>query len=128
MTIRKNIISAAALSGIFIGGHAGVSLAGENKPQTIKPLQAISFKVGENRSIGYFYQEAHNCKLVLTLAVTPVREATQGFTVARFEAAVRGGQNTRYTSEEGQAFEFSCLANAEAMTFNPLSAIATQSE
>ena len=33
MTIRKNIIFAVALSGIFFAGHAGVSLAGENKPQ-----------------------------------------------------------------------------------------------
>ena len=33
MAIRKNIISAVALSGIIFAGHAGVSLAGENKPQ-----------------------------------------------------------------------------------------------
>jgi hypothetical protein len=33
MSIRKNIISAVALSGIFFAGHAGVSLAGENRPQ-----------------------------------------------------------------------------------------------
>ena len=41
MTIRHNILSAVALSGIIFASHAGVSHAGEaNKTQTFKPLQA----------------------------------------------------------------------------------------
>ena len=68
MTIRKNIISAAALSEIFFAGPPGVALAGENKPQAIKPLQAFSFETGQKHGIGYFTSDASTCKLVVTLA------------------------------------------------------------
>ena len=125
MTIRKNIISAAALSEIFFAGPPGVALAGENKPQAIKPLQAFSFETGQKHGIGYFTSDASTCKLVVTLADAANHDDAQGFTATRYEAAIRAGQNTRYTSEEGQAFELSCLANAEAMTFKPLNSIAS---
>ena len=57
MAIRKNIISAVALSGIIFAGHAGVSLAGfghhfrwprrfrgsENKPQIAQTPTAVDY-------------------------------------------------------------------------------------
>ena len=127
MTISKNIISAIALSGIIFAGHASASLAGETN-KTIKPLQGLSFDAGQKHGIGYFLSNANTCKLVLTLADSATQDDQQGFTAARYEAAVPAGQNTRYTSE-GHTFEFGCQANAQAMTFKPLSTVASdQSE
>ena len=130
MTISKNIISAVALSGIFFASHAGVSQAGEaNKTQTFKPLQGLSINAGQKHAIGYFLSDANTCKLVLTLADASNQGDPQGFTVARYEAAVPAGQNTRYASEEGRTFEFGCQAHAEAMTFKSLNSVASaQSE
>jgi hypothetical protein len=129
MTISKKIISAIALSGIIFAGHAGAALAGEaNKSQTFKPLQGLSFDAGQKHGIGYFLSNANTCKLVLTLADSATQDDQQGFTAARYEAAVPAGQNTRYTSE-GHTFEFGCQASAQAMTFKPLSTVASdQSE
>ena len=126
MTIRHNILSAVALSGIIFASHAGVSHAGEaNKTQTFKPLQALSINAGQKHGIGYFLSDAKTCNLVVTLADEPNQDDPQGFTVIRYEAAVPAGQITRYTSEVGRTFEFGCQAHAAAMTFKPLSTVAS---
>ena len=126
MTISKNIISAIALAGILFAGHAGASLAGEaTKSQSFKPLQGLSINAGQKHAIGYFLSDANTCKLVLTLADASNQGDPQGFTVSRYEAAVPAGQNTRYTSEDGNVFEFGCQAHAEAMTFKPLTSVAS---
>ena len=123
MTIHKNILSAIALSGILFASHASTSLAGES--QTFKPIQGLSFDAGQKHGVGYFLSEAGTCKLVLTLS----QNDPQDFTVTRYETAIPAGQITRYTSQEGNAFEFGCQARAEAMTFKPLTSIASsQSE
>lgn len=129
MTISKQIISAIALSGILFAGHAAASLAGEvNNSQTFKRFQGLSFEAGQKHGVGYFYDNAGSCKLVLTLANASNGDNTESWTVTRYERAVPVGQITRYTSE-GRAFEFGCKANAEAMTFRPLSTVASaQSE
>ena len=126
MTISKNIISAVTLSGIIFASHAGVSLAGDaNQISSFKPLQAVSINAGQKHGIGYFLSDAKTCNLVVTLADEPNQDDPQGFTVTRYEAAVPAGRITRYTSEVGRTFEFGCQANAAAMTFKPLSTVAS---
>ena len=126
MTIRHNILSAVALSGIIFASYAGVSHAGEaNKTQTFKPLQALSINAGQKHGIGYFLSDAKTCNLVVTLADEPNQDDPQGFTVTRYEAAVPAGRITRYTSEAGRTFEFGCQAHAATMTFKPLSTVAS---
>jgi hypothetical protein len=129
MTISKNIISAVALSGIYFASHAGVSQASEaNKTQTFKPLQGLSINAGQRHGISYFTSDANTCKLVVTLTDAANQDDPHGFTVTRHEAAVPAGQRTRYASE-GHTFEFGCQADAGAMTFRPLSTVASdQSE
>jgi hypothetical protein len=126
MTIIKTIVSAAALSGIAFAGHAGASLA--NGAQTFKPLQAISFDAGQKHGVGYFTNDSGLCKLVLTLAENTNGHELQTFAATRYEAGVPADQSIRYTSD-GHAFEFGCEDRAEAMTFKPLSTVASaQSE
>jgi hypothetical protein len=124
MTFSKNIISAVALWGIIFAGHAGASVAGDTN-RTFKPLQGLSFDAGNKHGVGYFLSNSNTCKLVLTLADSANQDDQQGFTAARYEAAVPAGQNTRYTSE-GHTFEFGCQASAEAMTFKVLSTVASE--
>jgi hypothetical protein len=123
MTIRTNILSAIALSGIVFAGHASASVAGEMN-ETFKPLQGLSFDAGQKHGIGYFLSDASTCKLVLTLA-NSAQDDQQGFTAARYEAAVPAGQTTRYTSD-GHTFEFGCQDKASAMTFKRLSSVASE--
>ena len=126
MTISKNIISAVTLSGIILASHAGASLAGDaNQISSFKPLQALSIKAGQEHGNGYFLREGNTCKLVVTLTDATNQDDSQGFTVTRYEAPVPAGQITRYTSEVGHTFEFGCQAHAAAMTFKPLSTVAS---
>jgi hypothetical protein len=129
MTIVKSIISAAALSSIALAGHAGASPAIDaNGVRTFKPLHAIVFDAGHKRGVGYFSNDAGNCKLVITLADESKGDPSQSFTASRYEAAVSPGQFTRYASDD-HAFEFGCAGRAEAMSFKPLSTVASaQSE
>jgi hypothetical protein len=127
MTVIKTIVSAAALSGITLAGHAGASLAGDAKgAQIFKPIHGLSFDAGQKRGVGYFTNDSGLCKLVLTLAENTNGDEPQTFTATRYEVAVPARQFTRYTSD-GHAFEFGCEDRAEAMTFKPLSTVA-QSE
>jgi hypothetical protein len=125
MTISKQIISAIALSGIFFTSHIAVSLAGwADQGQTFKNYQGLSFEAGQKHAVGYFYDDAGDCKLVLTLTDASEGNDRQSFTATRYEKAVPAGEITRYTAE-GHAFEFGCQANAETMTFKPLSTVAS---
>lgn len=119
MFSMKNIISAAALSAALVAGHAGASLAGETQMQTLKPLQAVTFNAGEKTGVGYFYDEAGSCKLVLTLA-----EAADHFAATRYEAIVPAGQHGHYANG-GRSFEFACQGQAIAMTFKQLDTVAS---
>ena len=129
MTISKSIASAIALSGVFFAGHAGISQASEaDRTQTFKPLQGLSINAGQMHGISYFTSESNTCRLVITLTDASNQDELQGFTVTRHEAAVPAGQHTRYASE-GHTLEFGCQADAGAMTFRPVSTVASdQSE
>ena len=58
MTIRHNILSAVALSGIIFASHAGVSHAGEANNETFElrlgqaSQSAMTFKTSEHRCFG----------------------------------------------------------------------------
>ena len=52
------------------------------------------------------------------------RERSASFTAIRHEAAVAAGQSTRY-SQDGHEFEFGCAADAQAMNFKALKAVAS---
>jgi hypothetical protein len=89
MIIRKNIISAAALSEIFFAGPPRRCARRRKQTASDQTASGFQFRKSQKHGIGYFYGEADNCKLVLTLAATPVQEDRQDFTVARYEAASR---------------------------------------
>jgi hypothetical protein len=125
MTTTQNIISAIALSGILFAGQTPASLAGDaNTSQTFKLFQGLSFEAGQKHGVGYFYNDAGRCKLILTLADESNRDDEQSLAITRYETAVGAGQITHYTSE-GHAFEFACQANAGVMTFKALSTVAS---
>ncbi len=122
MTIRKNILSALALSGLFVAADTGASLAGDAR--AFKPGHGISFGAGEQHAVAYFTNDTGRCNLVLTLATEPNWDDAASFTAIRHEAAVAAGQSTRY-SQDGHEFEFGCAADAQAMNFKALKAVAS---
>ena len=81
MTIRHNILSAVALSGIIFASHAGVSHAGEaNKTQTFKPLQALGINAGQkpaSATSSAMPRLATSSSLSLTNPIRMIRRASQ---------------------------------------------------
>lgn len=111
-------ISAIALSlGLtLVGGAASVRAADASAVRTIKPFAAVGFNAGEKHGMGYFYNAAKHCMLVLTIADEPDWDGAQSFTATRHEEDIPAGATTRYNSTEGKAVEFTCLGGASAMS------------
>jgi hypothetical protein len=112
MNTTKNIILAATLSVLSVA-RVGAAQAAE----TVKPLQGVSFHVGSTDAAAYFLSENRTCKLVLTMAKKDGQPT-------RLEAAITGGESTRYWLAEGNALEFACQADAQAMAINSLPTVA----
>ena len=108
----KNIIVATALSALSVGYLTTAQAA-----ETVKPLQGISFHAGSKDAVAYFLSEGRSCKVVLTMADKDAQPT-------RFEAAITGGESTRYRLAEGKSLEFACQADAHAMTINSEATVA----
>ena len=83
--------------------------------KTLKPLSALSFKIGEKRGVGYFVNNANQCKLVLTFAEEPNWDRRRAFQ-SRAMRKLPAGASTRYNPTEGKALEFACRGDASAMS------------
>ena len=66
----------------------------------------------------YYLADKGTCKVVLTLTDKTVYAPT------RIEEAVEANKSIRRQVDEGNALEFACHADAQAMTINLLAAIA----
>lgn len=124
MTTTKIIVATAFAS--ILSAQGAVSLRAEELPavHTMKPLHGISFDIGSKRAVSYYLSDRGQCKLVLTLAAVPNWNDVPSFLSTRFEAAIPGGKATRFVSDEGKAIEFTCQANAQAMSVNPVDNLA----
>ena len=85
--------------------------------ETVKPLQGVSFHAGSKDAVAYFLSEGRTCNLVVTMAERDGQPT-------RFEAAITGGESTRYELAEGKSLEFACQADAQAMVINSLATVA----
>jgi hypothetical protein len=100
MDTIKTIIIAAALS----------ALSGYAQAETLlKPLEGLSFRAGSKDAVVYFLSENGTCKFVLTSADKDAQPT-------RIEAAISGGESSRYQLAEGNVLEAVCHADAQAMT------------
>jgi hypothetical protein len=118
MNSVKTIIVAATLSAILSGTHLAAAQAADGA-QTMKPLQGISFHAGTKHAVAYFLSENRTCKFVLTTADKDAQPT-------RFEAALLSGESSSYEFAEGRSLEFTCEADAQAMTLTPLTTVAAQ--
>ena len=96
---RTSIIAATAA--LF------ATLAGPAFADTLKPLQAATFKVGSEHAVSYFTSENGRCNLVVTRAGEP----NDTFTATRYETSISPGQSARYE----RSADFSCAADAQSM-------------
>jgi len=111
MTMIKNILAASILSASLFG-------TAQAAEQTIKPLQGVSFHSGTKHAVAYFLSQGHTCKLVVTAA------DDANFAPTRREAAIEGGTSTKYELAQGKSLEFTCQAEARAMTVKSLTTVA----
>lgn len=104
----------AVVTGMILAGLNGGAFAGGGS-RVYKPFAAISFGTGEKHGVGYFYPEAAQCKLVVTVANEPNWEGSQDFTASRHEEVIPDSSAARYNLSEGEIVEFSCLSGGNAM-------------
>jgi hypothetical protein len=74
--------------GRAIWTRASGALQAENATavKSMKPLEGVFIEAGTRRAVGYLYNEARHCKLVLTVADAPISDEVQTFTAIRYEA------------------------------------------
>lgn len=118
MNFATKILSAAIVAGVFMSGIAKADDI--NGVKSVKPFEGVSFNVGTKHAVGYFYNEGHTCKLVLTLADAPSFDTIQTFAATRREASISAGDVARLNLIEDKTFEFACAAEALAMNIKEI--------
>jgi hypothetical protein len=114
MKFASKIITLTAISTALALNAGAVQAADTSSVLTMKPLHGISFDAGAERAVSYFTSKAEQCQLVLTMAEAP--RSDDSFTSTRFETSVPAGKVTHFNSAQGNSIEFSCAADAQAMT------------
>jgi len=115
MNSIKNIIVATALSALSVG-YIGTAQAAE----TVKPLQGVSFHTDTKDAVVFFTADKGTCRIVLTLTDKIAYAPT------RFEDVVEARKSTLQQIDDGNALQFACQADAQAMTINMLATVAAK--
>ena len=114
MNTLKNIIVAATLSTLALGYLTGAQAA-----ETVKPLQGISFHTDTQDAVAYYLADNGTCEVVL------MQTDKVAYAPTRFEEAVEAHKSILHQIDNGNAVEFACQADAQAMTINMLATVAT---
>lgn len=127
MSFVSKVLTAVLLTSVIGISPSGLVHAEDaNAVKSVKPLEGIFFDFGTKHGVGYFYNEAKDCKIVITLADTPNLDDDQSFTATRHEASVPAGGSGRYNATEGKAIEFTCNADAQAMTLRQVERLVSE--
>jgi len=111
MNTIRTIIVAAALSAL--SGYAQAA-------ETLKPLQGVSFQTEMKDAVAYYLADKGTCKVILTFT------DKTAYALTRFEDVVEVNKSAMYQIDDGNALEFACQADAQAMTIKMLATVATQ--
>ena len=85
----------------------------------MKPLQGVSFHTETKDAVAYYLADKGTCKVVVTLTDKIVYAPT------RFEGVIEARKSILQQIDDGKSLEFACQANAQAMTINMLTTVAT---
>jgi len=110
MNTIRTIIVAAALA----------TLSGYAQAETLKPLQGVTFHTGTKDAVAYYLADKGTCKVILTFT------DKTAYALTRFEDVVEVNKSAMYQIDDGNALEFACQADAQAMTIKMLATVATQ--
>jgi hypothetical protein len=116
MNYSSKIMSLTALACALALNAGALQAAGASSLLTMKPLHGVSFDIGASRAVSYFLSDNGQCKLVLTLAEAPDWDNPSHFAATRFEATISAGNATHFNPTQGNAVEFACASDAQAMT------------
>lgn len=122
----KMLLKATLLTATVLGSATGFAYAGDGQAgKSMKPLQGVLFAAGQKRAVGYFYNEGHHCKLVVTVAQTP-SENGEAFDVLRHERNVEAGRSDQFNLSEGQVLDFACASDAQTMLVKSVENVASR--
>lgn len=120
------LLKATLVTATVLGSMTGMARAGDvQTAKSMKPLQGVLFAAGQKRAVGYFYNEGHHCKLVVTVAQTPSEDG-QAFDVLRHEAKVEAGRSDQFNLSEGQILDFACSPDAQTMLVKSVENVASR--
>ena len=122
MNFVKKILAAAAVAVVF-SFSATVAVQAADVV-TMKPLQAVSFKLEAKPAVAYFLSADGICKLVMMFADAPDADDATRFVATRFEAAIKAGKTTRFAVNAGKSLDFACQPGAQAVAVTGLEQVA----
>ncbi len=122
-----NSLIAIVLCALLFGPAQFAALAQDTSSvQTIKPISGpgaapdqhflLNINVGSKQAVGYFLNEKGLCNLTLMVADAFNGEDVPNLSTVRFDAAIDPGKSARIAPEPGRSLEFTCQADALAMT------------
>ena len=118
MSIRPLVrwLGPALLIGILAAG-AGVAVADRTSPkaETFRPIQAMSYELGQKRAVGYFERANGTCRVTLMIAEEVNTDVAEPTSAARLRVSLTPGQGATLGSAEGESIAVTCGAGAETV-------------
>jgi hypothetical protein len=137
MTLSSKIIIAAAVAAFQFAAGLSTLEAEEVRleARTMKPISGkgaeregqphlFSAEIGAKHAVSYFANDNGQCRLTLMVADAFNGEDVPNLSAVRFEAAIDPSRSVRFDTATGKTLEFTCEADAQAMTIKPLNQVA----
>lgn len=118
MSIFTRRIPALLVSGCMIVAATGMASARMSGPQTFKPIEGMIYELGSKRAIGYFVNNAGNCRVTLMIAETVDPDMATPPSAARIRVGLAPGQSVALGSAEGESLTATCGAGGETIEIN----------
>lgn len=122
MNLTKKLIVATTVTGVLAVADIGTLKAADTSTvlKMVKPIQGAILDVGSKHTVSYFLSENGKCRLTLMIAELPYGNEASLLTAARFVVAIQPDESGRLDTAEGKSLEFTCNANAQAMSIKGL--------
>lgn len=110
---HRALIATAGLA-VLLGADAASAFRASGGLATFRAMEAMSYRLGSKRAIGYFQAVAGKCHLTLMIAEAVDPDVATPGSAARLRFAIAPGESASVASEEGQMV-VTCGPGAESM-------------
>ena len=131
MNLTQKIVAATTVIG-FLVITAGASQATEvaSSAHMIKPMTGqgsaradlpflLNLIVGPKQAVAYYENDHGRCNLAVFAADAFDGENVPKLSTVRFDASIEGGKTAQFYTSENKSLEFTCQADALAMSIQP---------